>query len=65
MQVTDLQGQSWPAVWKRAVFAVGFRCFGLPRFARFVCGSGAGVFAVGFAPAPGMSGFGGKADALA
>ncbi len=24
MEVTDLQGQSWPAAWKRAVFAVGF-----------------------------------------
>ncbi len=34
MQVTDLQGQSWPAAWKRAVFAVGFACL--------VCTCGAG-----------------------
>ena len=31
----------------RAVFAVGFPCFGLLRFACFGCTSGAGVLAVG------------------
>ena len=48
MEVTDLQGQSWSAAWKRAGFGVGFgrrfACFGLIRFACFGCASGAGVF---------------------
>ena len=39
MEVTDLQRYSGPVVWKRAVFAVGFACFG--------CAGGAGVLGFG------------------